>query len=175
MILTKEQLKAMLPYAKDSNIDKYLSPLNITLDKFGINTPKRIAAFIAQLAHESGSFKYVEEIASGKAYEGRKDLGNTEPGDGVKFKGRGLIQITGRANYKAVGDALQYDFINNPEHLEKPGAAVMSAGWFWNSRKLNDYADRDDFKGITKRINGGYNGLEDRIKHWQRCKDVLNV
>jgi putative chitinase len=145
------------------------------MEMYDINTPKRQAAFLAQLAHESGSLRYVKEIASGEAYEGRKSLGNTEPGDGVRFKGRGLIQITGRANYKAVGDALDYDFITNPEHLERPGAAAMSAGWFWDKRNLNALADVDDFKKITKLINGGYTNYPDRLQHWERIKKILNV
>jgi putative chitinase len=173
MILTKEILQKCLPSAKPTNIDLYLNPLNATLEKFEINNPKRVAAFLAQLAHESGSFKYVEELATGTAYEGRKDLGNTEPGDGVRFKGRGLIQITGRANYKAVGEALDYDFIENPEHLERPGAACMSAGWFWKTRGLNELADGDWFEKITRKINGGTNGLLDRLQHWERIKKVI--
>lgn len=176
MFITKQLLKQCLPYAKDATIAKFLTPLNLTFEKYKINTPKRIAAFLAQIAHESGSFRYVEEIASGSAYEGRKDLGNTQPGDGVRFKGRGLIQVTGRTNYEAVGKALQYDFISQPEHLTYPGAATLSAGWFWDSRKLNDLADlgtEEAFNKITKKINGGYNGKEDRLKHWERCKEAL--
>jgi putative chitinase len=175
MNFTKQLLKQCLPFAAEENIDKFLTPLNITLEKFEINTPERIAAFLAQLAHESGSFRYVREIASGEAYEGRRDLGNTEPGDGKRFKGRGLIQITGRTNYKAVGDALNYDFISKPEDLELPGAATMSAGWFWKSRGLNELADVNDFLKITKRINGGINGLPDRQRHWIICKKALNI
>ena len=177
-LLTTELLKQCLPFAKESNINKFLDPLNATLEKYEINTPERVAAFLAQIAHESGSFRYVEEIASGKAYEGRIDLGNTIEGDGVRFKGRGLIQITGRSNYYKLGQALNYDFINNPEDLKLPGAATMSAGWFWNMRKLNDLADLgtpESFRMITKKINGGYNGLADRVKHWKNCKRALNI
>lgn len=164
-----------MPFAKIENIKKFLTPLNLTMDKYEINTPKRQAAFLAQLAHESGSLKYVEEIATGHAYEGRKDLGNIQPGDGVRFKGRGLIQITGRSNYEYLSKALNYDFIADPESLEKPGAAAMSAGWFWTLKKLNDLADKDDFKKITKLINGGYNGLKDRAEHWYRCQKALGI
>lgn len=154
---------------------RYLEPLNLTLEKYEINTPKRVAAFLAQIAHESGSFRYVKELASGEAYEGRKDLGNVLPGDGQRFKGRGLIQITGRNNYRNVGTALGYDFIKDPSGLEKPGAAVMSAGWFWDRAKLNKLADEEDFVTITKRINGGYNGMVDRVKHWNNCVKVLQA
>lgn len=174
-MLTELQLKQCFPLASDIKIDKFLSPLNLTMEKYQINTPQRQAAFLAQLAHESGSLRYVREIASGEAYEGRKDLGNTQAGDGVKFKGRGLIQITGRANYEALGIALNYDFINDPLALEKPGAAALSAGWFWNKTKLNELADVNDFKKITKRINGGYNGLKDRCEHWYRIQKVLGI
>lgn len=175
MNLTKQQLRLMLPYAKEYNIDKYLGPINDTLTMFEINTPKRIAAFIAQLAHESGSFRYHEEIADGHAYEGRKDLGNIEKGDGKKFKGRGLIQLTGRTNYESFGKFVGVDFTIMPSLVAQPKYSALAAGWFWNRSKLNSYADKDDFKTITKKINGGYNGLADRIKHWQRCKAVLNV
>lgn len=143
------------------------------MEEFEIDTPLRQAAFLAQIAHESGSLKYVRELASGGAYEGRADLGNTEPGDGVLFKGRGLIQITGRANYRDCGQALGLDLLDDPSALEQPENACRSAAWFWYSRKLNDLADRGDFRTITKRINGGYNGYQDRLKYYERAKKVL--
>lgn len=126
--MTKQELKKILIYATASNIEKFYQPLVDTMERFQINTPKRQAAFIAQLAHESGSLKYVRELASGKAYEGRKDLGNTQPGDGVKFKGRGLIQLTGRANYQKASDYFNEDFINHPELIETPKYATLVAG-----------------------------------------------
>lgn len=184
MRLSRIKLKKIIPTATEGNIKKYLKPINNTLEKFNINTPQRVAAFLAQLAHESGSLRYVREIASGEAYEGRKDLGNTQSGDGVRFKGRGLIQITGRTNYKAVGDTLQYDFLSNPEDLELPGAACMSAGWFWDNRGLNKYADENTEEGfltISKRINGVNrvtgkpNGWDDRLHRWQTAKRALNI
>ena len=128
--MTKENLRKILIHATAANIEKFYQPLVDTMEKFEINTPKREAAFIAQLAHESGSFKYVKEIASGSAYEGRKDLGNTEPGDGVKFKGRGLIQLTGRANYKKASEYFKEDFITKPELIETPKYATLIAGWY---------------------------------------------
>ena len=173
--MDKQTLKACMPFAKDENIEKFCGPLSLAMEKYEINTPRRQAAFLAQVAHESGSLRYVEEIASGKAYEGRTDLGNTQPGDGVRFKGRGLIQITGRANYETLGHALNYDFIKDPEALEKPGAAALSAGWFWYTRHLNRVADIDGFKRITQKINGGINGYVDRVEHWERCKKALKV
>ena len=176
MELTREQLKKCYPFATDQNIDRFLKPINLTLAKFDINTPARVAAFLAQLGHESGSLKYVREIASGEAYEGRKDLGNVNPGDGKKYKGRGLIQITGRTNYDALSRALNYDFLLRPESLELPGPAAMSAGWFWKKTGLNELADQntdDSFKRMTKKINGGYNGLEDRVRHRSNCKKAF--
>lgn len=178
MELTREQLKKCYPFATDQNLDRFLKPLNSTLLKFDINTPVRVAAFLAQIGHESGSLRYVREIATGEAYEGRKDLGNTTPGDGKRFKGRGLIQITGRTNYDALSRALNYDFLLRPEMLEYPGAAAMSAGWFWKRTGLNELADEnteESFKRITKKINGGYNGLEDRERHWTCCKKALAI
>lgn len=173
--MTPELLKKIMPHATEENVQKFAQPLASAMQHYEINTPRQQAAFLAQLAHESGSLRYVEEIASGEAYEGRNDLGNTEPGDGVRFKGRGLIQITGRANYADLSKELDYDFIANPQALEKPGAASYSAAWFWWSRHLNRYADIDAFQTITKRINGGLNGYEDRLKHWEIAKKALNV
>lgn len=173
--MTIQKLQKCLPYAAPQNIKKFGPKLIEAMEKFEINTPRRQAAFLAQIAHESGSLKYVEEIASGEAYEGRKDLGNTEPGDGKRYKGRGLIQITGRTNYKSVGDDLKYDFIEHPEDLKLPGAATYSAAWFWWSRGLNRLADIDAFEKITRRINGGLNGYEDRKRLWEITKKTLNV
>lgn len=180
MKITQEQLRNMVPFG-GANIAKYYQPLVDTMERFGIVTPERIACFIAQLAHESGSFKYVRELASGQAYEGRKDLGNTEPGDGVRFKGRGLIQITGRTNYTTLSQTFGQDFITHPELLETPLWACMSAGWFWNTRHLNEYADKLDFLKISIRINGinratGLpNGYDDRLKRFTLCKQVLGI
>jgi len=137
-------------------------------------TGPREAMFIAQLCHESGGFRYVEELASGKAYEGRKDLGNTEEGDGIRFKGRGLIQITGRENYRACGDALGVDLLSDPSSLEHPDLACRSAAWFWHKRGLNELADKGDFRTITKRINGGLNGWADRLAFYEKAQEVLS-
>lgn len=138
MILTNEDLKAMLPLSSEVNRLKYIEWLNYFMLKYDIDTDKRIAAFIAQIGHESGQLRYSEELASGSAYEGRKDLGNTQKGDGKRFKGRGLIQITGRYNYALISKDLGEDFISNPELLSTPKYAVQSACWFWNKNKLND-------------------------------------
>lgn len=172
--MTLDELKRIMPYA-GSRAELFHPHLVEAMGEFEIDTPLRQAAFLAQIAHESGSLKYVREIASGDAYEGRADLGNTEAGDGVRFKGRGLIQITGRANYRDCGEALGLDLLATPSALEQPANACRSAAWFWNSRKLNPLADREDFRGITKKINGGYNGWDDRVKYYERAKEVLGA
>lgn len=141
MTLTDEQLKKIYPASTQANRDKYLPYINKYADIYNVNTPDRMAAFLAQVGHESGQLKYAEEIASGAAYEGRKDLGNIQKGDGVRYKGRGLIQITGRANYTALSKDLGIDFVSNPKLLQDPEYAVLSAFWYWNKHKLNDLAD----------------------------------
>ncbi len=172
-MLNKETLKKIYAEAPMERVEKFLDPLNKTLDEFEINTPQRIRMFLAQIGHESGQLRYVKELASGTAYEGRKDLGNTAPGDGVRYKGRGLIQITGKANYAQVGQALGLPLLETPELLEQSLNAARSAGWFWKSRNLNALADLGLFKEITKRINSGYNGYADRYKLYQRAFDVI--
>ena len=173
-MITGTQLQSIMPFAK-ARIPSFVAPLNAAMYEFHINSPLRQAAFIAQIAHESGELRYVEEIASGIAYEHRKDLGNTQPGDGMKFKGRGLIQITGRNNYHECGKALGVDLITNPELLETNDMACRSAAWFWASRGLNDRADMGDFERITKRINGGLNGYQERLAYHARAKMALGV
>jgi len=150
-ILTDENLRVIYDYSTKPNRDKYLPFLNKYWDVFKVNTPDRQAAFLAQVGHESGQLRYSEEIASGKAYKGRKDLGNTNPGDGVKYKGRGLIQVTGRANYKIFNEwlhknnylTINQSIIDNPEIVSfNPEIAVLSAFWYWELNKLNNLADR---------------------------------
>lgn len=146
---------------------------------FAIDTPARAAAFLAQIGHESGRLQYVRELwgptPAQSRYEGRKDLGNTQPGDGRRYCGRGLIQTTGRANYRATAAGLRAhardvpDFEATPALLEQPAWAAMSAAWYWHSRNLNALADvgtDDAFVALTKKINGGTNGLHDRRWLW---------
>lgn len=155
---------------------RYHQGLNRTFAEFDINNCKRQSIFLAQVLHESGGFKWAEEIASGQAYEGRKDLGNTIKGDGVRFKGRGLIQLTGRHNYEVAGKALGLDLINLPQLASNPENAPRIAGWYWNSRGLNSIADQfniEAFQTITRRINGGLNGYRDRLHWWDRTRRVL--
>jgi putative chitinase len=156
--------------------NKYFGPLTDAMNANQINTPLRQAHFLAQLGHESASMMFAAEIASGSAYEGRQDLGNTQPGDGMKFKGRGLIQITGRNNYTAYGKARSRDFVSGDNNLllaTDPNIAADCSGWFWATRNLNALADQDDVLAITKKINGGTNGLEDRTSRLKLAKCLL--
>jgi predicted chitinase len=173
--ITADQIQELAPYGDPDQIRRLTPHLNATMTEFEINTPLRRAHFLAQVAHESGEFNYVEEIASGAAYEYRSDLGNTRPGDGVRYKGRGLIQITGRFNYRAIGESLGVDLISNPTRLADDDLAARSAGWFWDWKQLNPDADRDDFETITYVINGGYNGYTDRLNKLQAAKRVLGI
>ena len=173
-MITGAILQSIMPFAK-ARIPAFIEPLNAAMHEFHINTPERQASFLAQIAHESGELRYVKELASGAAYEGRASLGNTQPGDGMKFKGRGLIQITGRNNYYECGSVLGWDFITSPELLEQPINACRSAAWFWASRGLNDLADKGDFDRITKRINGGTNGLKERQAYYAKAMLFLGA
>jgi putative chitinase len=181
---------------------KWLEPLQETFEKYQINTPKRQACFIGQCMHESGGFKFLKEnlnysakalmntwpsrfpdmdtaekyerqpekIAN-KVYSGR--MGNTEDGDGAKYIGRGLIQLTGKDNYMAFGEAIGEDLVANPQLVEQPRYAALSAGWFWNKRGLNALADIMDITTLTVRINGGKIGIDDRIAKINKALDVL--
>ena len=148
------------------------------LNGYHINTPLRLAHFLAQIDHESGGFKYLTELGNRayfNKYEGRKDLGNTEVGDGFRFRGRGYIQVTGRYNYLQLSKDTGIDFVNNPDLLATEVNAIVSACWFWSKRKLNALADKDDLIGITKRVNGGINGLDDRRNKLAKWKKLLAV
>lgn len=173
-MLTDDKLRQVMPNCPAARRADYLPFLQQAMDEFGITTYPRETAFLAQLAHESAELRYMEEIASGAAYEGRASLGNTQPGDGKRFKGRGPIQLTGRANYKRYGDLLGLDLINNPTIAATKEVGFRIAAQFWKLNGLNELADKPDFKLITKRINGGYNGLDDRLKYYERAKRVMN-
>ena len=176
MSITQQQLLQILPNAGPV-AGVFVPVLNAAMVHYQIIGPKRVAAFIAQIGHESGQLKYVKEIwgptAAQAKYEGRKDLGNTVAGDGSKYRGRGLIQITGRANYMTCGEALGLDLIKQPELLEKPQHACMSAAWFWATKGLSTLADAGQFDKITRRINGGQNGAADRQTLYTRALKVL--
>lgn len=172
--MTPAELLAVMP-AAGTRAQLYADHLTAAMAEFKVQGAVRQAAFLAQTAHESGSLRYVREIADGSAYEGRADLGNTQPGDGPRFKGRGLLQITGRANYARCGAALNMDLIDNPSLLEAPAAACRASAWWWREHGCNELADQDLFGSLTRKINGGYNGLDDRIKHWIRARRVLGL
>jgi len=173
---SKAKLSVVMPRALQWSIERYYDPLVKGMKKYGITKPLRMAHFLAQIGHETASFRYAEEIADGSAYEGRTDLGNTQLGDGTRFKGRGLIQLTGRANYTEYSKDSGVDYVANPRKVATdPFVAVDVACWFWNKRRLNTLADQDDVKAVTRRINGGYNGLDDRIAYLVRAKAVLGI
>lgn len=171
--VSQAELMRIMPGLSSAKAAEYLPHLNAAMKEANITTPQRQAAFLAQLSHESGGLRHMEELASGAAYEGRRDLGNTQPGDGMRFKGRGPIQLTGRANYRAAGRALGIDLENNPGMATRPDVAFRIATWYWSSRNLNQYADRGDFSSITYRINGGYNGAADRNRLHGIARSVL--
>lgn len=178
MTLSADQLREIMPGAGD-RAEAFLQPLRGTMERYDISTPLRMAAFLAQTAHESGQLHHVREIwgptSAQLRYDGRRELGNFEPGDGFRYRGRGLIQITGRANYAECGLALGIDAVASPALLEVPVYAAMSAGWYWASRNLNELADRSDFELITRRINGGLNGCAERLMFYRRALKVLGA
>ena len=176
-LITIEEFKKSITNITPQNVNKYYVPIMEQSEAYCVNTKLRLAHFLAQVGHETLSFVYYREIASGKAYEGRKDLGNIQAGDGEKFRGRGLIQITGRDNYKKASVAIFGDtrLLEQPELLELPEWGTKSAFWFWQSHKLNSLADKDDIKTITKRINGGLNGFLDRNDRLKRAKKVFGI
>lgn len=204
-MIADEFLKQVLRKLPDPKRAEYLPFLNDAAGKFAIETPLRAAAFIAQTAHESAEYsrfienlnysaqgllntwpkKFTAERAAAYArqpdriasyvYAGRMGNGDEASGDGWRYRGRGVIQITGKALYQACGSGLGVDLVASPELLEQPPFAFLSAAWFWGSRKLNDLADRDDFVAITKVINGGTNGLEDRQAYYELAKAALGI
>jgi len=158
---------------------KWADPLTAAFEEFDINTPARQAAFLAQVAHETLRFMWIRErwgpIPAQLRYEGRADLGNNQPGDGRRFLGRGLIQVTGRANYMHAAAALGIDCVEHPELLEEPINAARSAGDYWRTRGLNESADAGEFDRITRKINGGMNGYTERCVLWDQAKRALGV
>lgn len=204
MELSLQQLKQLLP--KNPYVDHWHEALEQLLPDYDINTPQRIAAFIAQCAHESGGFvalkenlnykaatlrkifpKYFpddataakfagkQEAIANKVYANRMGNGPETSGDGFRYCGRGLIQLTGKNNYQAFADSLEMDVEDVPEYLATFEGAAQSACWFWESNNLNRFADKGDIKGLTKAINGGYIGLEDREHHYNHALHVLGV
>jgi putative chitinase len=182
MKVTREQIIQIMPNA-EKYVDKYLVYINGYSELFKIETPIRMAHFLSQVAHESNELMYTKELGN-KNYFVKYDhgqlkqlLGNLKDGDGYKYRGRGLIQITGRANYQAYQDSkyCRGNIMDEPQLLEQPLGAVKSAMWWWWKHDLNKLADKDNFTAITKTINGGTNGLESRRKFLVRAKKVFNI
>jgi putative chitinase len=203
-ILTKEQLAQLIP--GNPYVDYWHSAMERCLPDYDINTPQRVAAFMAQCGHESGNFKFLkenlkyraasltkvwpkyfpnmdianqyagnEEKIANRAYANRMGNGPEESGDGWRFCGRGLIQLTGRNNYQNFADSIETDINDIPAYLATFEGAVQSACWFWETNKLNQWADKGDMLTLTKRINGGTLGLDDRIKHYQHALHVMGL
>lgn len=180
-MLTGTQLREIMPRLPAARLAEFLPHLDAAMGEYAINSPARAAAFLAQLAHESGEFRWMEEIwgptPAQRRYEPPStlaaNLGNTQPGDGFRFKGRGPIQLTGRANYQRFGQLLGIDLIAAPQRAASPDVAFRIAALYWANRGLNALADAGNFREITRRINGGFNGLADRIKYFERARTVL--
>lgn len=173
--ITADDIKKIAPTCDPVLVNKLRGPLNQWLPAYQINTVKRISRFLGQGAIESAYFRTLHEYASGKAYEGRKDLGNIYKGDGVRYKGRGIFQLTGRANYTSYGKALGLDLVNNPELAADPEVSVRVACEYWKRKGLNGWADRGDDREITRRINGGENHLAERVKATKVAEKVLSA
>ena len=185
-MITASQLQSIMPHVSMAKVTELLPFLTSAMAEFEIGTPARAAAFLAQLAHESGEFRFMEEIwgptDAQRRYEPvtslSQSLGNTEGGDGKRFKGRGPIQLTGRANYRRFGDLLGVDLVADPPRAALPDTAFRVAGLFWSKNGLNQLADdatTDSFTRITKRINGGINGLAERQAFYAVARRVLDV
>lgn len=157
----------------------YVDSAAFAMGEYGITSPSRQAAFLAQCGHETGGLQWMQELwgptEAQKAYEGRADLGNVLTGDGYKYRGRGWIQITGRDNYKKAAGALCLNCVEDPDLIASPAYAPLTAAWWWSSHGLNELADTGRFTDITRRINGGLSGLDDRMARWAKAKDVLGV
>jgi predicted chitinase len=180
-MLTGTQLHEIMPRLPAPRLAEFLPHLNAAMGEFAITSPARGAAFVAQLAHESGEFRWMEEIWGPTSAQRRYEppstlaarLGNTQPGDGSRFKGRGPIQLTGRANYQRFGQLLGIDLVADPQRAASPDVAFRVAALYWANRGLNALADAGDFREITRRINGGFNGLADRVKYYERARTIL--
>lgn len=185
MQITRQQLMRAVPDLYFKRVDEFVASFNMWAIPFGIDSPKRIVHYLSQVFHESGALRYVEELASGEKYEGRKDLGNTQKGDGVRYKGRGYIQLTGRGNYTKFNacDFCTEDVVANPEKVAEFPLNQVASMWFWQNNGLNEIADRDDgvrngekiVEQITKKVNGGYNHLEERKLFYRRFKKEFGL
>ena len=185
-MLTSDELRSIMPGVPSAKSAAFLPPLAAAMTEFAIDAPPRAAAFLAQLAHESGQLRFMEEIWGPTAQQLRYEpasslatsLGNTQAGDGKRFKGRGPIQITGRTNYQRFGSLLGVDLVTTPEQAALPDLAFRIAGLYWSKKGLNELADQatdDAFREITRRINGGFNGLADRQQFYAKARAALGV
>jgi predicted chitinase len=180
-MLNEDQLRRIVPRMNAAKRSAFLPHLNAAMAEGGIDTLLRTAAFIAQLAHESGSFVYMKELwgptPAQRRYEPASSLatrlGNRDPGDGKRYMGRGPIQITGRDNYRRFGELLGIDLVADPDSAATPEVGFRIAALYWKSRDINQAADAEDFREVTRRINGGFNGLADRTEFYERAKQVL--
>jgi putative chitinase len=181
MPITNNQLRSIInPVSyNDSKVQSVVDALNEAFGRYTIDSSKRMCHFLAQVLHESGAFRYSVEIwgntPAQQAYDTREDLGNTpeHDGDGYKYRGRGWIQLTGKTNYRLFGRDMGLDFLADPDKVAVEPYNSLAAGWFWNRKGLNTFADLDDILTITKRINGGFNGLNDRKMWLVKAKEVL--
>ncbi len=182
-IISDQQLQRIMPKLPEDKRQVFLPFLNRVMAISAIDTPLRAAAFLAQIAHESGELRFLEEIWGPTEAQRRYEppgslaerLGNTEPGDGKRFRGRGPLQITGRYNYKKYGELLGVDLVSNPDLASTPQIGLSIAGMYWTKNRLNQLADIGDFTGITRRINGGLNGQASREKYYQTAKEALGI
>lgn len=174
MSVNPDALRRVCPNLSPGDARRVAAGLTAAFRRFGIGTPRRAAAAVAQFAHESDAFRTSTEYGSGAAYEGRRDLGNTLPGDGIRFKGRGRIMITGRANYGAVSRALGVDLLSSPDRLAQPPLSELGSAWWWHEHGCNALADQGwrGFVALTRRINGGTNGLASRTVYYRRARRV---
>jgi len=181
MALTSLQLQRIMIYARASRVDELLPHFNAALPEARIDSPLRAAMWCAQLGHETASLRYLEELAGGVAYDPVVNpklaarLGNTQSGDGARYKGRGAIQLTGRANYAHASAALGLPLEELPELAALPENAFRIAAWFWTTHGLNLFADKGELEKCTRVINGGLNGLLERHKYYDRACEVLGV
>jgi predicted chitinase len=165
-----DTLLATMPGLSRKDAERYLPLMEAAMRENDVTNEMRARMWLAQVGHESGSLVYFEELASGAAYEGRADLGNTQPGDGKKYKGRGPIQVTGRSNYTNAGNGLRLPLVDKPEMAADPTHAFRVSGWWWKANGLNPISDTGDVVAATKRINGGTNGLSDRQSRYELAR-----
>jgi putative chitinase len=173
ILITVEQLRTISPNAHEDILEGIVPYLNKYLDQYQVNTELRLIHFLGQTAEESAGYRTLVEYGNGEEYEGRRDLGNIMRGDGPRYKGRGMIQLTGRSNYRTYGNILHYPLEQNPELAATPEVAVQTALEYWKQRNLNFYADRDDINDITRKINGGLNGLQSRQAFTDRADNIF--